>query len=136
MSVPKGRPEEPTAPPSGGVAGNSRSTAPRPRDGPAVQSRPSASIASVGAVSSSETSGGEPAVDLIEAIETPERLAIHENIRRAKNAARDRTVDFALQCLFHRGVVDARARSGAVGPCFRRDVGGDIGIGNVTAVEE
>src|SRR6266513_1750579 len=113
MSVPKGRPEEPTAPPSG-----------------------AASAASVGAVSSSEPSGGEPAVDLIEAIETPERLAIHENVRRAENAARDRTIDFVPQCLFHRRVVDARARSGAVGACFCRDVGGDIGIGNVAAVEE
>src|SRR5213592_278309 len=113
MSVPKGRPEEPTAPPSG-----------------------AASAASVGAVSSSEPSVGEPAVDLIEAIETPERLAIHENERRAENAARNGTVDFALQCLLHRGVVDARARSGAVGACVRCDVGGDIGIGNVATVEE
>src|SRR5437762_5685817 len=110
MSVPKGRPEEPTAPPSG--------------------------AASVGGVSSSEPSGGEPAVDLIEAIETPERLAIHENERRAENAARDGTVDFALQCLLHRGVVHARPRSGAVGARVRRDLGGDIGLGNVAAGEE
>src|SRR5206468_11337393 len=45
-SPPQGR----LAPPLGGGVGNSRSTASRPRHGPAVQSRPSANIVSVGIV--------------------------------------------------------------------------------------
>src|SRR3546814_21015757 len=49
--------------------------------------------------------GAEPALDLIQAIGTPEGFFVDEDERRAEPAARDRSLGFLLQLLLDRGVL-------------------------------
>src|SRR5262245_8614599 len=62
----------------------------------------------------SPPAGGEPALDVIEAIGAPERLAVDDEERRAEDLARDRGIDHVLQLVLHRLVVDCGKRLRAI----------------------
>src|SRR5262245_2678908 len=119
MSVAPGRPKPPTAPPLGAASEASVGVVHSSGAGPA-QATDCAPLGGQRAKRAwgsliLEASGREPAVDLLEAIEPPERLAVDEHERRAEDAARNSAVDFALQRFLDRRVVDGRARGGAIG---------------------
>src|SRR5262249_39492915 len=84
----------------------------------------------------SEPAGREPALDLIEAIEPPERLAIDDDVRRPEHATRHRLLDFALEPLLDLRRRDRRAGFGCVDAFIRCDRNRLLRIGDVDIGEE
>src|SRR5262245_59323913 len=84
----------------------------------------------------SEPAFGEPALDLVEAVESPERLLVDEHERRTEHAGGERFLPLAAKLVLDRRVVDRRPRALAIVSGLRRDVGRDLGIGNVALVDE
>ncbi len=54
----------------------------------------------------SERPGGEPAANLVKAINAPERLTVDDDIRGTEHAKLDRRVNFVFQLVLDRGIVE------------------------------
>src|SRR5437879_5373098 len=57
----------------------------------------------------SPAAGGEPFVDLLQAVGAPERLTVDDDIGRAKRAQGDRLLHFGARAVLHRLIADAGA---------------------------
>src|SRR5688572_3962271 len=84
----------------------------------------------------SERSLRQPALDLVESVHAPERLAVDDDEGRAEYAALDRRVRFALQAFLHRRAGDRREHFFAHDAERRCDVRGHFGAGNIAIVDE
>src|SRR3954451_19194304 len=84
----------------------------------------------------SEFSLREPPLDLVEAVESPERLIVDKDERRAEDAARHRPVDLALQRGLDLGIVDRRARGVRIDPVLRGHGHRVVRTGDVDVVAE
>src|SRR4030095_15454260 len=76
---------------------------------------------SVYSAATSPPSGGEPALDLLEAVKSPEGLAVDDDVRRSEDALGNRHVVGALERVLDRGIVDRGARLGGVDAAGRCD---------------
>src|SRR5262245_58639235 len=81
--------------------------------------------------SMSPAAGGEPALDLVQAIRAPERLAVDDDVGRAENAALDRGVYLDAQPLLHRRVVQRLRELALVHAELCGDVAGDFRVRDV-----
>src|SRR6266567_9421843 len=84
----------------------------------------------------SPPSGCKPAIDLVEMIHTPERLAIDDDKGRTEDAGRDRPRSLALEGILYRRIIDRRARRCGIRAAARCDGRRDVGVRDVDIVTE
>ena len=78
----------------------------------------------------------QPLTDLWQAIRSPERFAVNNDIWRAENAPLDCRIDFRFQPFLDGGVIDCLRDDILVVSQFGRNVGGDFRIGDVAVFDE
>src|SRR5262249_14433045 len=78
----------------------------------------------------------EPARDLLETVDTPERLAIDDDIRGPEHAARDGGIDFVSEPVFEHVIFECGQHLGARQTLLLRNLNTDGSAGNIMTVDE
>src|SRR6266700_954496 len=84
----------------------------------------------------SPAAGGEPFVDLVQAVGAPERLAVDDDVGGAECSTCDRFVHFASRAVLHRLVADSLSDFIGLEPELRAHLDGFVRARNIDVVDE
>src|SRR6266568_3152866 len=84
----------------------------------------------------SPAAGGDPFVDLVQAVGAPERLAVDDDVGRAERAAPDRLVHLGPGAVLHRLVADTRSNFVCLEAELRAHLDGFVHARNIDFVDE
>src|SRR6266702_4861261 len=84
----------------------------------------------------SPAAGGDPLVDLVQAVGAPERFAVDDDVGRAECSTCDRFVHFASRAVLHRLVADSRSNFFRLEAELRAHLDGFFRARNIDVVDE
>src|SRR6266446_115505 len=84
----------------------------------------------------SPAAGGDPLVDLVQAVGAPERFAVDDDVGGTERAACDRFVHFGPRAVLHRLVADSRPDFVRLEAELRANLDGFVGARNIDVVDE